>query len=145
RRRGGLEEGRLSAPCAACASDQRHVWLQVRDRESRNGASVPMGWKAQRWPSRSWSRPAGSGLDGRHHHAKANERLPWSTFDVRSRQAPCSGSRLCPVLGQTFVRTVTPVSAYRSLPHAHARWSIAAGAQRQSLRSALGCPDPCKG
>ena len=97
--------GQLSAPSAACASGKRHVWLQVQDLESRNGACLPMACKAERWLSRSWLRPAGFGLGGRHHRSLANKRLPWSTFKVRSRRAPCSGSRQCPVLGQTFVRT----------------------------------------
>ena len=95
--------GQLSAPSAACASGKRHVWLQVQDLESRNGACLPMACKAERWLSRSWLRPAGFGLGGRHHRSLANKRLPWSTFKVRSRRAPCSGSRQCPVLGQTFV------------------------------------------
>jgi len=87
--------------------------LKVEDRCSRSRPFLPTGRKAQRRPSRGCASRAASGLGGRHHLSRASQRLSWSTCDVRSRWAPCSCSRQCPRFGQTFVRTVTPASAYR--------------------------------
>jgi len=85
--------------------------LTVEDRSSLCRAFLPMGRKAQRRRSGRWDRRAVSGLGGPHHLSCASQRLSWSTCDVGSRWAPCSCSRSCPAFGQSFVRTVPPVSA----------------------------------